>query len=77
MSSVQIWGQKRLFDAYLDGSYQIECLRNHWFADVRNALDKQNVELPSGKLTGANTELMVKRLEIYLQKRIQRYYHFS
>jgi HAE1 family hydrophobic/amphiphilic exporter-1/multidrug efflux pump len=31
-------------------------------ADVRNALDKQNVELPSGKLTGANTELMVKTL---------------
>jgi HAE1 family hydrophobic/amphiphilic exporter-1/multidrug efflux pump len=26
-------------------------------AEVRTALGKQNVELPSGKLTGANTEL--------------------
>jgi len=31
-------------------------------SDVRTALEKQNVELPSGKLTGANTELMVKTL---------------
>ena len=29
-------------------------------ADVRNALNAQNVELPSGKLTGNNTELTVK-----------------
>jgi multidrug efflux pump subunit AcrB len=29
-------------------------------AEVRTALGKQNVELPSGKLTGANTELTVK-----------------
>jgi HAE1 family hydrophobic/amphiphilic exporter-1/multidrug efflux pump len=31
-------------------------------AEVRTALGKQNVELPSGKLTGANTELTVKLL---------------
>ena len=31
-------------------------------AEVRAALDKQNVELPSGKLTGENTELTVKTL---------------
>jgi multidrug efflux pump subunit AcrB len=35
-------------------------------AEVRTALGKQNVELPSGKLTGANTELTVKLLETYL-----------
>jgi HAE1 family hydrophobic/amphiphilic exporter-1/multidrug efflux pump len=34
-------------------------------AEVRTALGKQ-VELPSGKLTGANTELTVKLLETYL-----------
>lgn len=31
-------------------------------ADVRNALQKQNVELPSGKLTGNATELTVKTI---------------
>jgi HAE1 family hydrophobic/amphiphilic exporter-1/multidrug efflux pump len=30
---------------------------------VRAALNQQNVELPSGKLTGDNTELTVKQLE--------------
>ena len=61
VSSVQIWGQKRYsmriwMDPIKLNSYGITV------ADVRNALDKQNVELPSGKLTGANTELMVKTL---------------
>ena len=61
VSSVQIWGQKRYsmriwMDPIKLNAYGIT------IADVRNALDKQNVELPSGKLTGANTELMVKTL---------------
>lgn len=61
VSSVQIWGQKRYsmriwMDPIKLNSYGITV------ADVRNALNKQNVELPSGKLTGANTELMVKTL---------------
>jgi HAE1 family hydrophobic/amphiphilic exporter-1/multidrug efflux pump len=61
VSSVQIWGQKRYsmriwMDPIKLNAYGITV------ADVRNALDKQNVELPSGKLTGANTELMVKTL---------------
>lgn len=30
--------------------------------DVKNALDKENVELPSGKLAGDNTELTVKTI---------------
>jgi HAE1 family hydrophobic/amphiphilic exporter-1/multidrug efflux pump len=33
-------------------------------AEVRAALNQQNVELPSGKLTGNNTELTVKQLVI-------------
>lgn len=61
VSSVQIWGQKRYsmriwMDPIKLNSYGITV------AEVRNALDKQNVELPSGKITGANTELMVKTL---------------
>jgi multidrug efflux pump len=31
-------------------------------ADILNALNLENVELPSGKITGANTELIVKTL---------------
>jgi HAE1 family hydrophobic/amphiphilic exporter-1/multidrug efflux pump len=30
-------------------------------SEVRAALNKQNAELPSGKLTGNNTELTVKK----------------
>ncbi|NNT72170.1 efflux RND transporter permease subunit [Flavobacterium sp. IMCC34852] len=61
VSGVQIWGQKRYaMRLWLDplklNAYGVTV------ADVRAALDKQNVELPSGKLTGANTELTVKTL---------------
>jgi multidrug efflux pump len=61
VSSVQIWGQKRYsmrlwVDPVKLASYGLTV------SDVRDALDKQNVELPTGKLTGANTELTVKTL---------------
>ncbi|WP_298392399.1 efflux RND transporter permease subunit [Flavobacterium sp.] len=61
VSSVQIWGQKRYsmriwIDPVKLTSYGVTV------ADVRNALNSQNVELPSGKLTGVNTELTVKTL---------------
>ncbi len=61
VSSVQIWGQKRYsmriwIDPVKLTSYGITV------SDVRTALEKQNVELPSGKLTGANTELTVKTM---------------
>jgi multidrug efflux pump len=61
VSSVQIWGQKKYsmriwIDPIKLTSYGVTV------QDVRNALDKQNVELPSGKLTGANTELTVKTM---------------
>ncbi|GHE49792.1 efflux RND transporter permease subunit [Sphingobacterium griseoflavum] len=59
VSSVQIWGQRRYamrlwIDPNRLASYGLTVL------DVRTALNNQNVELPSGKLTGANTELAVK-----------------
>ena len=61
VSSVQIWGQKKYsmrlwIDPVKLSSYGITV------SDVRTALDKQNVELPSGKLTGENTELTVKTM---------------
>ncbi len=59
VSSVQIWGQRKYamrlwIDPVRLASYGLTV------SDVRNALAAQNVELPSGKLTGANTELTVK-----------------
>lgn len=61
VSSVQIWGQKKYamrlwIDPVRLASYGLTIL------DVRNALNTQNVELPSGKLTGSNTELAVKTI---------------
>ena len=61
ISSVQIWGQKKYamrlwIDPSRLASYGLTVL------DVRNALNSQNVELPSGKLTGANTELAIKTI---------------
>lgn len=61
VSSVQIWGMRKYamrlwIDPNKLASYGCTV------ADVRTALNKQNVELPSGKLTGANTELTVKTI---------------
>ncbi|MBB6610922.1 efflux RND transporter permease subunit [Pontibacter sp. Tf4] len=61
VSSVQIWGQKRYaMRLWLDpvklASYGLTV------GDVRTALNRENVELPSGKISGDNTELVVKTL---------------
>lgn len=61
VSSVQIWGQRKYamrlwIDPIKLASYGITV------AEVRSALLAQNVELPSGKLSGANTELTVKTI---------------
>ncbi len=61
VSGVQIWGQRRYamrlwIDPLKLASYGLTV------ADVRRALLAQNVELPSGKLTGENTELTVKTI---------------
>ena len=59
VSGVQIWGQKKYamrlwIDPIKLASYGCTV------SEVRSALNNQNIELPSGKLTGANTELTVK-----------------
>ena len=61
VSSVQIWGQRKYamrlwIDPIKLASYGVTV------SEVRRALLSQNVELPSGKLTGENTELTVKTI---------------
>ena len=61
VSTVQIWGQKKYaMRLWMDpdklASYGLTPL------DVKQALDKENVELPSGKIAGNTTELTVKTL---------------
>lgn len=61
ISSVQIWGEKRYamrlwIDPMRLAAYGLTPL------DVRDALNRQNVELPSGKITGDNTELTIKTI---------------
>ncbi len=59
VSSVQIWGEKKFaMRIWLDPSklsaYNLTAL------DVQNALSRENVELPSGKIAGNATELAVR-----------------
>lgn len=61
VSSIQIWGQKRYsMRLWIDpdklASYQLTPL------DIRNALDRENIELPSGSVEGMATELTVRTL---------------
>ncbi len=58
VSNIQIWGQKRYaMRIWLDparlASYRLTAL------DVKQAIDKENIELPSGRIEGNNTELTV------------------
>ncbi|MDA6070786.1 efflux RND transporter permease subunit [Flavobacterium sp. AC] len=59
VSGVQIWGQKRYAMRLWIDPVKLTAY-GCTVAEVRNALNAQNVELPSGKLTGNNTELTVK-----------------
>jgi multidrug efflux pump len=61
VSGVRIWGQKR-FAMRLWINPDKLAAYGLTSQDVVTALDKENVELPSGKITGANTELTVKTL---------------
>lgn len=61
VSGVQIWGQKRYAMRLWIDPVKLNAY-NCTVSDVRDALNAQNVELPSGKLTGNNTELTVKTI---------------
>lgn len=59
VSSIRIWGEKRYaMRIWLDpaklSAYSLTAL------DVQAALDRENVELPSGKISGTATELTVR-----------------
>lgn len=59
VSGIQIWGEKKYamriwFDPSKLNAYNLT------FQDVQNALNRENVELPSGKIAGYNTELTVR-----------------
>ncbi|MGD9991716.1 MAG: efflux RND transporter permease subunit [Salinivirgaceae bacterium] len=61
VSAVQIWGEKRYaMRIWLDpakmAGYQLTPL------DVRNALMRENIELPAGSIEGTNTELTIRAL---------------
>jgi hydrophobe/amphiphile efflux-1 (HAE1) family protein len=64
VSTVQIWGQKNYcMRLWLDP--QKMSARNVTPLDIKVALDKENVELPSGKITGYNTDLPIKVISGY------------
>lgn len=59
VGSVQIWGERKYaMRLWLDpaklAAFQLSPM------DVRNALNKENVELPSGRIEGDNTELSIR-----------------
>lgn len=61
VSGVDLWGQKRYsmrlwLDPVRMGAYGITPM------DVKSALDRENVELPSGSLEGDNTQLSIRTL---------------
>ena len=61
VSSVSIWGEKRYcmrlwLDPVKMSGYGVTPM------DVKNALDKENVELPSGSIEGNTTELTIRTL---------------
>ncbi len=61
VSSIQIWGQKKYamriwMDPTKLAAYHLTPL------DVRQALDRENVELPGGKIEGNKTELTVRTI---------------
>lgn len=61
VSQVSIWGERRYsmrlwMDPTKLAAYNITPL------DIRNALNRENIELPSGRIEGSNTELTVRTL---------------
>jgi multidrug efflux pump len=61
VSEVWIWGEKRYsmrlwMDPVKLAAFQITPI------DVRNALSRENIELPSGRIEGKNTELSIRTL---------------
>ncbi|MFC3809949.1 efflux RND transporter permease subunit [Lacihabitans lacunae] len=61
VSEIRIWGFKRYsMRLWMDPEKMVSL--SVTTQDVKTALDRENVELPSGKLQGDNTELVVKTI---------------
>ena len=61
VSSIRIWGEKKYaMRLELDPSKMRDY--NVTPIDIKNALSKQNIELPSGRVEGAETELTVRTI---------------
>ncbi|HEY4799586.1 MAG TPA: efflux RND transporter permease subunit, partial [Bacteroidia bacterium] len=58
VSSIQIWGQKKYAMRIWMDPAKLSALRLTPL-DVKNALDRENVQLPAGKIEGNTTELTV------------------
>jgi len=61
VSSVQIWGEKKYaMRLWLDparlAAFRLSAV------DVRNSLNRENIELPSGRIEGDNTELSIRTI---------------
>jgi multidrug efflux pump len=59
VSEIRIWGEKKyaiklLMDPAKLASYQLTPM------DIRNALNRENIELPSGRIEGYRTELVIR-----------------
>ena len=61
VSEVRIWGEKKYAMRLLMNPAKMAAL-NISPTDIRNALAAQNVELPSGRIDGYNTELNIRTL---------------
>jgi HAE1 family hydrophobic/amphiphilic exporter-1/multidrug efflux pump len=61
VSSVNVFGQKRYAMRIWLQPEQLNAF-NISFNDVQQALNRENVELPSGKIAGNNTELIIRTL---------------
>lgn len=59
VSTVQIWGEKKYAMRLWVDPMKLAAY-NLAFTDIQNALNRENVELPAGKVYGNNTELTVK-----------------
>ncbi|MES2621382.1 MAG: efflux RND transporter permease subunit [Bacteroidota bacterium] len=59
VSGVQIWGEKKYAMRLWIDPMKLSAY-NLTFTDIQNALNRENVELPAGKVYGDNTELTVK-----------------
>lgn len=59
VSGIRIWGQKR-YSMRIWMQPERMAAQGITTSDLKTALDRENIELPSGKLQGDNTELIVK-----------------